>query len=334
MHTKPARKIGFYIVKINKPTVGILVITAIAVISWSAFWVFSTYKTKDALEEFLSNGMGEFQISHSSLSIRGFPNRTDITIHGVVIEDSRKNFMWKIGDLVLHKLVYDFHNFILVFPSLQTLSFDNVEYTFHSEKMRTSLSIHPLSRVPLDELITELGPSSLTSSDGWKWQMDSGIMAFQRMAENSNEFRFYQEFESASAEGSPSSSSIVPYLLPPLSVNGTMALKDSPWALGCAEIRNINLNTFKLAAKGFEVNAPGDFEFNQEGYPLGSMIISVTGDARNFESILRMLGLSDVEAKVATELAKRSLLSIDFEGPTVKIAKILSANSRQVHAIC
>ncbi len=319
---------------LHKFTIAAIAIFGVLIVAWLSFWFYSSNKFVAVLNQFLSQQDSQLQFSYSDITKSGFPNRTDVTIHDLIVSTIDGTFVWNAGDLAIHKLVYDFKNYILVFPSTQSFNYKGLEHTLESDRIRTSISFSSETGLYINQLITEFGKTNWGTTDSWSHQAQSGIIALQQSSSEQYNYQFHQEFKSVTSQGTPNIPLSLGYILPLLKIDAELALNRTYDQSECAQIQAINLNTMEFRSEGFSVSFPGLIEADQLGYPVGNTSLKVSGDLDAFEDYLGAFGLSAFVSKAIIQLANFDLLQIDFSGQKIRIAKLFEVDSVSIPALC
>ncbi len=107
---------------------------------WGLFWFGSAFVIKGAVQTWLTSQEKQGWVTeYSDLSVRGFPNRVDLTISDVTLADPQTQMVWKAPFLQSHALVYKPTHQIITFPSSQSISGHNRIWDVTSEGMRASV---------------------------------------------------------------------------------------------------------------------------------------------------------------------------------------------------
>ena len=318
----------------NKFTLwGIAAVGVIAVV-WCILWFYSSNIFENNIRDFLSENELNVQINYEAITKAGFPNRTDVTISGLTIESLDGEFVWEIGELAIHKLVYDFSNYILVFPTTQSFAYKRVSYTLDTERIRTSVSLSRDSKISIDAFITEFGETILSSSDSWQQKIQSGIIALQENPDLQDTYQIYQGFETIQTNGLPEIASTLPFLFPLISYDADIGVDNDSDGSGCTTIQTIDLKALKLEAGNYSANFPGFLELNEEGYPEGELKLALSGDFDQLENLLANYGFNPIQSRVIIETASKVNLPITFNGRTINITNFFEVDSFQFQSIC
>ena len=104
----------------------LLIITSLLALIWSSYWIVFSVKLKSDVSDFIeSHNSDHLLVDYSDLSIKGFPNRFDITLNKLYIRNNDLSVTWLLPYFQILSLSYKPNHLILVFPNTQTLENGN-----------------------------------------------------------------------------------------------------------------------------------------------------------------------------------------------------------------
>ena len=117
----------------------LLVIIILAALVWSAYWAIGAQRAKAGVKTWLTekNDAG-FDIHVEDVSIWGFPNRFDITMAPLRIQEDEWGFAWRGAFFQILRLSYDSDHAIFIFPERHELKLDDIDFKISSDRMRAS----------------------------------------------------------------------------------------------------------------------------------------------------------------------------------------------------
>ncbi len=111
-----------------------------AAVLWSGWWFYAAAGLRGEIESWFEARRGDgWQAQYEKLSVRGFPNRLDATLTGVVLADPESGLAWQAPFFQILQLVYKQGHEILIWPDSQTLRVNGGEYAITSDGLRASL---------------------------------------------------------------------------------------------------------------------------------------------------------------------------------------------------
>ena len=263
-------------------------VVAIALLSgvWSIFWFVRSNITENTVQSFLDEGNSDWEFDYSDISIRGFPNRTDLRIHDLRITNRYNATDLMLGNLNILSLVYNWNDFIVVFAPLQSAMIGGVEYIVDSDYPRSSLSLNNRSGIPLNSFITEIKQTSVTTSEETNLNLDSGLFAIKPDETDPDTFLVHLNLNDIAL-----SNSRTQFVLEPFNfvVNGEVLLSGSD-SSQCISVEEVNLSSLNFDFDEFGLHLKGELK-NEFGLPNGSLSINLTGNKMKFFELLSSTGL-------------------------------------------
>ena len=140
----------------------LLIITSLLALIWSSYWIVFSVKLKSEVSDFIkSHNSDQWLVEYSDLSIKGFPNRFDITLNKLYIRNNDLSVTWLLPYFQILSLSYKPNHLILVFPNTQTLENGNNKIIFNTTDMLASLSFMDYKFSELDQFILSIEKSEL-----------------------------------------------------------------------------------------------------------------------------------------------------------------------------
>jgi hypothetical protein len=122
----------------------------IAAAGWSGLWIAGARKLERTVADALARSAPE--ISAQSHSVAGFPNRFDLTLTDVRLQDAVGGTSWQAPFVQVFALSYRPWHTILVLPPEQRLTWLDGGLTLRAGKLQASLVLRPASDLALDRL--------------------------------------------------------------------------------------------------------------------------------------------------------------------------------------
>ena len=269
----------------NKLFILVVSITLLSV-GWSIFWFVRGNITESIVQSYLDSEYDDWDFDYSDISIRGFPNRTDLRIHDLRITNKYNETDLMLGDLNILSLVYNWNDFIVVFAPLQSAVIGGVEYIVDSDYPRSSLSLNNRSGIPLNSFITEIKQTSITTSEETNLNLDSGLFAIKPDETNPNKFLVHLNLDNITLSNARTLLALEPF---DFVVNGEVLLSGSD-SSQCISVEEVNIISLNFDFDEFRLRLKGELK-NEFGLPNGSLSINLT-DKNKFLNMLEQLGLT------------------------------------------
>lgn len=144
----------------------LLILTSLLALIWSGYWIVFSVKLKSEVSDFLESYNSEERlIDYSNISIKGFPNRFDITVNELNIKNENSKINWFLPYFQILSLSYKPNHLILVFPNTQILQNGKNKIIFNSNEMLASLSFMDYKFSELDQFILSIENSEIKASE-------------------------------------------------------------------------------------------------------------------------------------------------------------------------
>ncbi len=297
----------------------LIIIIALLCGSWSGFWLIRGTLSKNIISSLLDEGYENWEFSYSDISLRGFPNRTDLRIHDLKLLQQENSTDFAIGNVDILSLVYNWSEFIVSLPPSQKGFINGVEYTIVSEQPRLSLHWNENTPIPLASLIVELKQIDLNSSDLTSLTLESGLFAIKPDDINPNKFMFHLKSEQISLEIFQDKLTLEPFDF----VGNAEVLLSEPTVGQCYKIEEIAVRSLQFDFGAFSINLTGNFT-NQNGFPDGTLAIDFVGDKEKFFELLVANGLpSPLQSLLAIDLPIDSY-EFQLKGGVISILNLVS----------
>ncbi|MCY3673875.1 MAG: DUF2125 domain-containing protein [Paracoccaceae bacterium] len=270
-------------------------------VGWSIFWFVRANITESIVQSYLDNEYDDWDFDYSDISIRGFPNRTDLRIHDLRITNRYNATDLMLGNLNILSLVYNWNEFIVVFAPLQSVVIGGVEYIVDSDYPRSSLSLNNRSGLPLNSFITEINQTSVTSSKETNLNLDSGLFAIKPDETNPNKFLVHLNLDNIALSNTRTQLTLEPF---DFLVNGEVQFSGADTSQ-CISVEEVNLSSVNFNFNEFGLHLKGELK-NEFGLPNGSLLINLEGKKVKFFELLVTSGLLS-----GTQFAVISRLPID-----------------------
>lgn len=117
----------------------VFAITAMAVL-WSGYWFVQAYSLRSGIEGWFDARRADgWAAEYSDMSVRGFPNRLDVTFTDLTLANPETKTAWDAPMFQMLSLVYNPGHWIFAFAEDQSLSTPEGAYQITSDGLRASL---------------------------------------------------------------------------------------------------------------------------------------------------------------------------------------------------
>ena len=138
-------------------------ITVVLATVWGGYWFVGARAAKSGAESLLAAQGVEYQ----DLAVAGFPNRFDLTLTGVKVQDPATGFGWQAPFAQVFAMSWKPWHLIAALPNSQTITLSDQSLDLTSSRMMGSLMLVPGPDLALEEVVVEGTDLRLTSDAGW-----------------------------------------------------------------------------------------------------------------------------------------------------------------------
>lgn len=146
----------------------LLIVAVVAAAAWSGYWLFGSRALESAALDWLEERRTEgWVVDYSAISVRGFPNRFDLTVEDLELADPDTGVSWRAPFFQLFALSYKPNHVIAIWPGTQIFAtpFQRIEMT--AGEMQASIVTKPGPSLELDRSNLAMSDVSLVSNAGW-----------------------------------------------------------------------------------------------------------------------------------------------------------------------
>ena len=274
-------------------------------LGWSGYWfVGSRYIVSEAEERLRIEPA--LDVRYSDISVRGFPNRFDVTFSDLEVADLQSGFRWEAQFFQVLALSYDWTHLIAVFPPTQSISIGTEKFTIASSGMRASVETEIFPEIEPERITFESGRARILNSNRVVASISDSIFAVQRQEAEPDVYRIgisvpMAELVETKAGGSASSSNFrlaVTNLLGDLRVGfGAPPRIDELDRLE-SRISEISVDRLGANLNGIGVAAGGGLEIAASGHPVGELTLEVESE----QAILNLAIASGFMSRLQADL--------------------------------
>lgn len=147
-------------------TVVVVILAAV----WGGYWFVGASALKNGSEAwFQAQTDAGMVATRDSLNVAGFPNRFDLTVKGLHLDDPATGVGWSAPVLRLFSLSYTPWHWIAVLPSSQTVDLPGQTLTVTATDLRSSLVLVPGTALALDRVALTGADLAVSSTLGWRF---------------------------------------------------------------------------------------------------------------------------------------------------------------------
>jgi hypothetical protein len=156
----------------------LIAVVLAAALGWSAYWFIGARALDREVEAWLEARRAEGWVADvEDTTVRGFPNRFDLTLTGVELADPDTGLAWSAPFFQILALSYRPSHVIAVWPHEQTVSTPFENMTVESSDFRGSLRLADTSTLALENATFVSEAVTVASDAGWTAALGSGRLA-------------------------------------------------------------------------------------------------------------------------------------------------------------
>lgn len=234
---------------------------------WACTWLWLSVSLKTSVENwFEQRRVDGWTAEHGGISVRGFPNRLDVTLTDLVLADPDSGSVWTSPFLQIFRLVYQPGHHIVAFADRQTLTHKGVVHELDAQGMRASV----ISDVDGRILRINLESETLNLSGPQRSVALAGLSAATSRGETPERYLLgltIHRLAGSTTAGIPSDASAVTLR--------SVVDFDTPLRLvpdkTRPQIRRIDLRLAELQAHSLTLKATGSVDVNAKSQPTGTI---------------------------------------------------------------
>ena len=291
----------------------LLGLAVVATLAWGGLWFIGARSVEAALTQAL--GAPGAPLTASSQTVRGFPNRIDVTLTEPALDGG--DLQWSAPFLQVFSLIYRPHHVIVVAANEQNLTLNGLPATITTEDARASVVMRPTGNLVLDRAVL-VARMPVLALPGERLSADTARAAIRLAEGETRRYEAVIEIET----GFPD-----PAVMAEIDPAGLLPRRWDLLRLE-AEItldRPLDLDVFRGAPMppaalaltgaqavfdGISLDATGRITPDAWGFPEGELVVSVTGWAA-LSDRLAEAGLLPPEARAWVQATAPSLARAD-----------------------
>lgn len=142
----------------------ILILTSVAALFYSGYWIAGSTALERGLAATLAEMQAAGSLDYADYSVRGFPNRFDVTIDAPVLHGPDDSTEWRAAFVQFFALAYRPNELIAVLPPQQDFRLGGQDFRLTSSGFRASLRVSANTDLALQETVVNARELSLTGA--------------------------------------------------------------------------------------------------------------------------------------------------------------------------
>jgi len=276
---------------------GLITLTLILSLGWSAWWLIGTNAQKNAIETWMEQRQAAGWVADvEEFKVTGYPNRFDSIFTDLTLSNPRGGWTWTAPHFQLLALSYKPNHIIAVWPGIHTYATANDTTTITSSLFRGSLIFKPDTALSLDRMQLETTDLVLSGDTDWRASASQASVAFfaHRAPDlPANSYDLYikaLEFSPpAKWRASVDQDGALPETIPEAIFDASLTY-DNPWDRFAIEQTNPRLTAIQIRDLRFlwgdlNLNGKGSINILEGGYLDGAFTLQ----AQNWRELLDII---------------------------------------------
>jgi hypothetical protein len=141
----------------------LLALVALSSALWGGYWFVGSRALIHQVDAAQARAQAAGLAARFQAEVTGFPNRFDLTLNDLTLQDPASGVGWQAPFFQLFALSYQPHKMIAVWPHRQVVTTGVQEITVTSDDMRASFAVRAAAALPLDRVIFVAGNLTLAA---------------------------------------------------------------------------------------------------------------------------------------------------------------------------
>lgn len=282
-----------------------IVLTAAGV--WGGYWwVGSSAVERGVTAWFDQAAQSGLVAQNDSVTVRGFPNRFDLTVEGLDLSDPATGLGWKAPFVQVFSMSWKPWHLIAALSPGQVIVLPDQSVTLDGLGMKGSVQLHPDANLGLYETRFEAADVSVASDLGWTLSAAKAFGSTLELGPQSHRLGLsVQGLTPDAAFLGALTGSDLPGVIETLHLDATaqftapldrMAQQSQP------RLTDLTLADARLIWGALQITAEGDLRAGPDGLAVGEVAIKVAG-WRRLPGVIAALGVVDPQMAPAMERA-------------------------------
>ncbi len=260
----------------------LIAVVLAAALGWSAYWFIGARALDREVDAWLAERRAEGWVAEASgTSVRGFPNRFDLTLDDLHLADPETGLAWAAPFFQFLSLSYRPSHVIAVWPHEQSVSTPLEKIEVRSEDLRGSLRLADLSSLALENATFVSEEVALSSDAGWTAQVGTGRLAVRLAPATTSTYEVGVEalgFRPADElRRAVDVSGRLPTEIETLRLDALVAFA-APWDRTAVEVARpqptaIDLRELRATWGNLDLRAAGKLDVGPDGTPVGEIAV-------------------------------------------------------------
>lgn len=282
------------------------IVLAAAAIWGGYWWVGATAVEGSVRSWFDQQTQAGRTAQYDSVTVRGFPNRFDLTVEGLDLADPAAGLAWQAPFVQVFSMTWKPWHLIAAFSPGQKIVLPDQMVTIDGRGIKASLQLHPNSQLGLYETRIEAADLIIGSDQGWRVAAARVFGSTLKVAPTAHRLGLSVEgFAPDAAVLVALADSDLPDLIERLHLDAT-AQFTTPLDRTAAQMQprlvNLTVADVQMIWGALQITAEGGMRAAPDGLAEGTITFKIAG-WRRLPAVVAALGLVDPQMSPAIERA-------------------------------
>ncbi len=247
---------------------------------WGAYWFVGARALERGTKAWFADQTAAGLVAENNgISVVGFANRFDLTITDAHIADPVSGWGWKAPFVQIFTMTWKPWHVIAALPPTQVIHApDGQDVTLNATRLMASVVMRPTPALPLNRVKVEGEDLSLSSSNGWRIEMDKMVLAAFAADTQANTLRLGADVGALTL---PQAYANIPDLGPALTavhLDASVTLSQPvDRTLSDPHLLDLSLTQFHITWGAVDLTATGQIKADAKGMASGQIDLRLKG---------------------------------------------------------
>ena len=247
---------------------------------WGAYWLVGARALERGTKAWFADQTAAGLVAENNgISVVGFANRFDLTITDAHIADPVSGWGWKAPFVQIFTMTWKPWHVIAALPPTQVIHApDGQDVTLNATRLMASVVMRPTPALPLNRVKVEGEDLSLSSSNGWRIEMDKMVLAAFAADTQANTLRLGADLGALTL---PQAYANIPDLGPALTavhLDASVTLSQPvDRTLRDPHLLDLSLTQFHITWGAVDLTATGQIKADAKGMASGQIDLRLKG---------------------------------------------------------
>ena len=275
--------------------------------AWGGYWWVGSTAVQNGVEAwFAQQTQAGLVAQNTGITVRGFPNRFDLTVDGLNFADPARGLGWQAPFVQVFSMSWKPWHLIAALSPGQVITLPDQSVTIDGTGMRGSLQLHPNARLGLYETRVEAADLTIRSDLGWQVRADRLFGSTLELTPTAHRLGLSVEnLIPDAAVIAALAGTDLPGVIEALHLDATATFSapiDRDAAARQPVVTGLDVADARMVWGGLRVTAQGAFQADPDGLAQGQIAINLAG-WRRLPALIAALGVINPQMEPSIERA-------------------------------